>query len=151
MAFGYWLVVGLHLPSWDAIALGEDCGKNSRSDAVELSRAWNVSLPAEADQVYHCVDGQGLPYAGASHFLFIIPENRVKSYFQSIDVELKSSYGPGPWQGFEEVGQLAGRDVSKVKRYEYGSVTRGGATYNLFVDEDDATSSAVYVEVLSAG
>ncbi|MFF8534379.1 hypothetical protein ACN6K9_000126 [Streptomyces sp. SAS_267] len=151
MAFGYWLVVGFHLPSWNAIAMGEDCGKSGRGDAAGLARAWNVSLPAEADEVYHCTDGQGVPYAGMSHFLFVIPENRVKPYFQSIDVDLKSPYGPGPWQGFEEVAHMAGRDVSKVKRYESGSVSRGGVTYNLFVDEDDATFSAVYVEVISSG
>lgn len=147
LAFGYLLVLGLHLPSWGGT--GDGCGKSSRSDAAGLARTWHVSLPEEVEKVYHCMDGQGAPYAGMSHFLFAIPGNRVESYFQSMDIEPKFHFDTR--QGFEDVARMAGRDVSKVKRYESGSVSRRGLTYSLFVDEDAADSSAVYVEVISAG
>ncbi|MGW0764282.1 hypothetical protein [Streptomyces sp. NPDC002676] len=108
-----------------------------------------MTLPAEADEVYHCADGSGGGGAGIAHFLFVIPGRRVDSYFQSTGIKPVPGYDTR--KGFEDVARLAGRDVSKVKRYEAGSVSRDGFSYNVFVDEDAPGSAAVYVEVVSSG
>ncbi|MER6029632.1 hypothetical protein [Streptomyces sp. NPDC001851] len=128
---------------------GGQCSKSSRVAALHDARAWRVALPEEAGTVYRCADGKGGGLAGQAHFKFSIPRRLTGSYFASMGVVPLAAYDVR--DDFADLAHWSGSDLSRVKKYQAGSKTRGNFDFTVFVDEDSPARADVYVEVVCSG